>query len=179
MKNQNLHLSHVGTKYYLEIFGKLNEDTNFNKVDLSIATEIVVSFKDVKQIQSCGVREWIKLIKPYQNIPFVLLNCPKIIIDQINMVDGFLPQLARVESFYVPYYSEFSNATFHVLYHFGSEFDHSGILRYKEVKDHEGNTMDLDVIEYRYFRFLAKCPESNFSYFSNFRNYQIDLNSDR
>jgi hypothetical protein len=152
--NLNLRLKNVGTKYYLELFGKLNEDTNFSKVDLTQATEIVANFKNVTQIQSCGVREWIKLIKPYSNIPFIFLNCPKAVIDQINMVDGFLPKNGKVESFYVPYFSETNGSTMNVLFRFGSDFDLSGVLRYREIKDSEGNSMAIDVVEHKYFRFL-------------------------
>lgn len=165
MSNLNLRISNVGTKYYLEVFGKLNEDTNFNRVDLSSASEIVVSFKNVTQVQSCGVREWIKLIKPLSHIAFTFLNCPKIIIDQINMVDGFLPKNGKIESFYVPYYSEISNSTSHILYRYGADFDYNGLIRFRDIKDNEGNTMELDIIEHRYFRFLNCDTDKNGGFF--------------
>ena len=45
----------------------------------------------------------------FPGIKVSFYNCPKIIVDQINAVRGFLPSTARVESFWIPFYCEESD----------------------------------------------------------------------
>lgn len=154
MLNESLRIKNVGSKYYLELFGDLDEDAKFANLDIPDATEIIVNFEKVTRIQSCGIREWIQLINPYKNLSFVYTNCPKIIIDQINMLDGFLPKNGMVQSFYVPYYNEESGSEKQVLFTYGTEYDKQGIYPPKEVRDENGNLMEMDVVEAKYFKFL-------------------------
>jgi hypothetical protein len=154
MSKQNLKIKNVGTKYYLELIGDLDEDAKFEDLYMPDATEITVNFDKVTHIQSCGIREWIQLINPYIKLPFVYVNCPKIIIDQINMLDGFLPKNGKVESFYVPYYNEESGHEKQILFTYGTQFDKNGIYPPKEVRDGDGNLMEMDVVEAKYFKFL-------------------------
>jgi hypothetical protein len=151
---ENLRVKNIGTKYYLELVGDIDEDVNFSTFRVTDATEITVSFEEVTRIQSCGIREWIQLINPYVKLPITYVKCPKIIVDQINMIDGFLPKNGRVESFYVPYYNEESGSERQVLFTYGTEFDKDGIYPPKEVKDADGNLMEMDVLDFKYFKFL-------------------------
>lgn len=152
----NLKIKNAGTKYYFELCGDLDEDTHFSSLKIPDATEITVNFEKVTRIQSCGIREWIQLINPYNKLPFIYINCPKIIVDQINMLDGFLPPNGRVLSFYVPYYNDESGQERQVLFTYGSEFDQDGIYPPADIRDKEGNLMEMDVVESKYFKFLAK-----------------------
>jgi hypothetical protein len=154
MGTENLKVKNIGTKYYLELIGDLDEDTRFVNLHMPDATEVIVNFDKVTRIQSCGIREWIQLINPYTKLPFVYVKCPKIIIDQINMLSGFLPESGKIESFYVPYYNEESGDEKQILFTYGTEFDKNGIYPPKEVKDSNGNLMEMDVVETKYFKFL-------------------------
>ena len=83
-------------------------------------------------------------------------QCPKVIVDQINMVDGFLPSNAKVNSFFVPYYHDDSGSEKNVLFRYGQEFSEASVNPPPEVKDDDGNAMEMDVIESKYFKFIKK-----------------------
>ena len=101
-------------------------------------------------------REWIKWIGTASGAQVQYFDCPKIIVDQINMVQGFLPPQGRVESFYVPFYSDDTGSEKNVLFTFGKEYGDGGLTNIPEVKDDAGQAMEMDVVEAKYFKFLKK-----------------------
>ncbi len=147
-------------KINIKVYGVIDEEIKFSNYPLCETSSMVFDFIDAKGINSCGIREWIRWITPFAHIPMTYKNCPKIIVDQINMVDGFLPAKGMVESFYVPYYSEESDEEKHILYTFGKEFTADEIFHPTQVLDSHKKPMELDVIESKYFRFLQKIPKS-------------------
>lgn len=138
--------------------GHIDEDASFANVDVSKANKIVVDFEKVSAINSCGIREWIKWIRTAPSGSYIVYrNCPKVIVDQINMVAGFLPENAKVESFYVPYYSDNSGTEKMVLFKQGEHYKDGQVSPPDEVKDDSsGEIMEMDVIEAKYFKFLQK-----------------------
>lgn len=135
--------------------GQIDEDANFDSANIASATEIEIDLENVSAINSCGIREWIKWIKSAnQANTIVYKNCPKVIVDQINMVAGFLPDNGRVESFYVPYYSEETDEEKMILFKSGVEYNGGEINPPAEVKDSSGEEMEMDIIEAKYFKFL-------------------------
>jgi hypothetical protein len=77
-----------------------------------------------------------------------------VIVDQMNMVDGFLPSVATVESFYVPYYNEESGSEKNVLFRYGVEYKDGQVQYPTAVKDESGKPMEMDIIENKYFKFI-------------------------
>lgn len=146
-----------GSTALVRLKGQIDEDAQFAGFDIEGAETIKIDFQEVIAINSCGIREWIKLMKDVnQGQKIIYINCPKVIVDQINMVAGFLPSNAEVESFYVPYYSEDSGKEKMVLFTRGKEFTSSGVSAPETIKDEEsGEEMELDVIESKYFKFLS------------------------
>ncbi len=71
------------------------------------------------------------------------------------MVLGFLPQGTRVESFFVPYYNEASGNEKMVLFINGREFKDGKVTPPATVNDDSGDPMEMDVIESKYFKFVA------------------------
>lgn len=147
-----------GSKVVFAFAGHIDEDAQFGGLDFEGASEIKIDLEKVSAINSCGIREWIKWIRtapPGSQI--VYANCPKVIVDQINMVSGFLPENGTVESFYVPYYNEDSGNEKMVLFRSGVEFQGNEVKAPGDVKDDEtGDPMEMDVIEAKYFKFLQK-----------------------
>ncbi len=156
MSQKNIKVKNDGSKFFIELHGVLDEDVNFTEVNLLDPQDIVVNFENVQSINSCGIREWIRWLMRYGASNITYEKCPKIIVDQINMVDGFLPNNGTVNSFFVPYYSEESGVEKQILFSFGKEFDHSNINPPTEVKGDDGSPMEMDVIENKYFKFLLK-----------------------
>jgi hypothetical protein len=116
---------------------------------------VVIDLEGVTAINSVGIREWIKWIKAIPtSIELSVRKCPKIIVDQINMVAGFLPATTKVESFFVPYYADATGSEKMILFQTGKEFKDGQIEPPAEVKDDSGEMMEMDVIEAKYFKFL-------------------------
>jgi anti-anti-sigma regulatory factor len=144
-----------GNSTVLVIGGDLNEDSSFQGQTLTLGQPIVLDMEGVTSINSVGIREWIKWIKTLpQNSPVSLRKAPKIIVDQINMIAGFLPPGTVIESFYVPYFSEETNSEKMVLFTAGQEFNGPNLAAPEGVADEAGNPMEMDVIPAKYFKFL-------------------------
>ncbi|PIU01222.1 MAG: hypothetical protein COT74_01575 [Bdellovibrionales bacterium CG10_big_fil_rev_8_21_14_0_10_45_34] len=147
---------HNGTAKVLAFEGSIDEDTVFSNLDISHAQEIVLNLDKVAGINSCGIREWIKWLNtrsPSSHIVFQ--NCPKVIVDQMNMVSGFLPEGAIVESFYVPYYCEESDVETMVPFFRGKEFNGSSVNAPETVPCWKsGQPAEMDVVHAKYFKFL-------------------------
>lgn len=142
--------------FKVKVLGIIDEDVDFNQFSLSGSQEVHLDLEGVKNINSCGIREWIKWVGGAGSVPVVYENCPKVIVDQINMVDGFLPAKGRVNSFFVPYYNEDEGSEKNVLFRRGTEFNGTQVQAPGTVKDEKGNPMEMDVIEAKYFKFLSK-----------------------
>lgn len=147
-----------GSDVIVTLAGHIDEDAQFTALDLSGASgKVVVDIEGVTAINSCGIREWVKWIRTAPNTTSVVFKkCPKVIVDQINMVTGFLPENGKVESFFVPYYSDESGNEKMVLFEEGKQFNGGDVNPPAEVKDESGEAMEMDVIEAKYFKFLKK-----------------------
>lgn len=86
--------------------GIIDEDSSFDKIKSLGLKKYIFDFEKVKLINSCGIREWIKYLDELKNVEIVYRNCPQIIIEQINMVHGFIKKGTVVESFIAPYFCE-------------------------------------------------------------------------
>lgn len=144
-----------GNVLVLEVKGNIDEDANFTPPDLGGATNVSLDLEGATAINSVGIREWIKWVKTMPaSIQLSVRKCPKIIVDQINMVAGFLPTGTVIESFYVPYYADGSGNEKMVLFSNGKEFKGGEVFAPADVKDDGGEPMEMDVIEAKYFKFL-------------------------
>jgi hypothetical protein len=98
----------TGTKYEFTVVGQISEHLPLFLYKINNATEIHVDLKGLTFINSIGVSNWVSWT---QKIPagcrLYLENCPFVIINQINIVHGFVPPgTTRVQSFFAPYYCE-------------------------------------------------------------------------
>lgn len=146
-----------GSQLTLEFFGHIDEDADFNKMKLDGAQEVNLDLSGVTAINSCGIREWIKWIRGVPSgAKLTYTKCQKAIVDQINMIDGFLPKGAVVQSFYVPYFCESCETVTSVLLSQGKEYGTGGKVQVaSEVKcSNCGKEAGLDVLENQYFRFV-------------------------
>lgn len=140
----------------IQMSGTIDEDVDFAQINLTEAQQIDLELAGVKSINSCGIREWIKWMTTNKNAKINFNKCPKVIVDQINMVDGFLPQNGKVSSFYVPYYNDDSGSEKNVLFRYGTEFTEGSVNPPPEVKDDQGHKMEMDIIESKYFKFIKR-----------------------
>lgn len=156
MGKLDVRLNKTPEKLTVQMAGTIDEDVDFSQFSLAGNPVIEVELGGLKSINSCGIREWIKWIATAGGAQISFSNCPKVIVDQINMVDGFLPATAKVSSFYVPYYNDDSGSEKNVLFRYGTEFSEAGLNPPASVKDEDGNEMEMDVIESKYFKFIKR-----------------------
>ncbi len=144
-----------GARLAIAVAGNVDEDANFVPVDIGAFTQVVLDLQGVSAINSVGIREWIKWVKQIPTtVQLTVRNCPKIVVDQINMVAGFLPPATVIESFFVPYYADATGSEKMILFSNGKEFKGGALTPPGEVKDDSGEAMEMDVIEAKYFKFL-------------------------
>jgi hypothetical protein len=91
----------------VKFIGQMDEDMDLTKLS-SISENILrFDFDEVTGINSCGIRDWIAFLEDLpSDQKIIYMRCPQIIIEQMNMVKGFLPESASIESFYGPFFCE-------------------------------------------------------------------------
>jgi hypothetical protein len=156
MSKYEIKIEKAGQNFKAQVAGVIDEDVDFTTYSLAGATQIDFYLGNIKSINSCGIREWIKWVGTAGNAVINYFECPKIIVDQINMVQGFLPVTGHVKSFYVPYYNDDSGSEKNILFTHGKEFTDTTLTPPAAIKDDEGNAMEMDVVEAKYFKFIKK-----------------------
>ncbi len=114
---------------------------------------IIINLDEVISINSIGIREWIKLMNKLESSKIKLTKCPKTFIDQVNMVKGFLPSNATIESFYVPYFSDLTNQEKKILFVNGKQFKED-FINYEKTITEGGIIFQIDVVVSKYFKFI-------------------------
>jgi hypothetical protein len=137
----------------IEVIGEIDEDSNFDKI-IAIHQDIYIfNLGKVTLINSCGVREWINFLEKLPDESRIVYNdVPQIVVEQINMVKGFLKAESKIESFFAPYYSEEKDEVMFILLSVDQVRDGKA----PEIKDDDGNILEFDAIEAQYFNFIKQ-----------------------
>ena len=154
MQNTLVKVTNNAGKVNVDIIGSVDENFNQYVKDVPKTGEIELSLQALKSINSTGIREWIKLMQSMTGAQISFVNCPKIFIDQVNMVSGFIPPTSKVLSFYVPYYNEDLDKEALVLYKMGENYTANSVQVQDHYKDEQGNMYELDVVKAKYFKFI-------------------------
>jgi hypothetical protein len=140
----------------VKITGNIDEDFTSEGLFEEEAKVYHFDFDKLNSINSCGIREWIiYLEKIAPSCQVVYENCPVIMIEQMNVVQGILPKDCKVMSFYAPYYCE------------DCDEEVLKLLRPEDIKNNEAPvfdseiegckcTLELDAIEGQFFQFLER-----------------------
>jgi len=142
----------LDNKCIVDLEGHIDEDSDFGEI-LELDMECYhFNFEKVEMINSCGIREWITFLgklKPSCKVSY--LRCPQVIIEQMNMVNGFVKDGAQIESFYAPYYCE------------NCDSEKAILVKTKDVSSKKApkvkceeceNEMEFDGLEDQYFNFM-------------------------
>lgn len=148
----------------LVLEGSLNESANFSDITLSSVDEIYIDFNALSFINSTGISQWVKwmtqLESDHPGIKLNFYNCPKIIIDQVNAVKGFLPKSGKIESFWLPFYCDESDRREFALMTRGKDFQEATADEKEWVNIPECNCSETktpcepDIMPAKYFAFL-------------------------
>ena len=144
--------------------GDIDEDVEFPKIDAAKYKAIRVELGLVKAINSVGIREWLNWIRPLADVSRVTLaHCPKALVFQLNMVEGFLPKGGVVDSFYVPFFCEKCDKELNVLFTVGKEVQAGAAspglafdLEAAGLCKENACELEMDASEAKYFQFLKK-----------------------
>ena len=118
--------------------------------------------KKVDFINSCGIRLWILWVnKNIADHQVYFRNCPVCVVEQLNILSGFVPKSAIIESFYIPYYCADCDLEKPILFRNKYEYirgseDTQYTITYPEPPtcDQCKKEMSLEVVEVKYFNFL-------------------------
>ncbi len=166
MSSFNVVQNSNGAELELILSGTIDEDVQFPALNLSATKQIVFNLKDVKSINSVGIREWLNWIKGLsEKCQIVMKNCPKTLVFQFNMVEGFLPKGTKVTSLYVPFFCEKCDLEENMLFQVGQEIKvKNGAVQLdfdlNKIKPCKVNVAEcelkIDVTESKYFHFLKR-----------------------
>ena len=140
--------------------GFINETSSFPSMPDKLPENIIIDLEKVSMINSIGVRKWMEWSSQLPRTNVVLRKIPKALVDQMNMVAGFMPGHAKIESFFVPYYFDKTDEVLELLYNNGPDFTQGsqgkeGSYKIKDYKHPETGEMgELDVMEDRYFKII-------------------------
>ncbi|MCO4794148.1 MAG: hypothetical protein KC493_10565 [Bacteriovoracaceae bacterium] len=142
----------LDNKVEVKVIGQIDEDASFEKI-LSIKQEVYIfDLEEINLINSCGVREWINFLEKLPSTSSITYrNVPQVVVEQINMVQGFVREGAQIESFYAPYYNEQTDQVVKILINVNDVKDGKA-----PQKDQDGTTLEFDAIEAQYFNFIKQ-----------------------
>lgn len=84
--------------------GDIDENFKENEIPRSPGLKTIFDLGGINNINSIGIREWIKLANGFKDSKELLYkNCSIIFIDQVNMVPDSIGT-AKIVSFYAPYF---------------------------------------------------------------------------
>ena len=153
MSSLKLEITHKGSDTLIELSGHINEDSDLSAMKELAGENLTLDLSGITLINSCGIRDWIEFQK--ENFKFSTVKyqkCPQVIIEQMNIVAGFIHPEGIIESFFAPYYNESSDQEVKLLLTPSEVID--GKAPFK--KDDTGVDLEFDDIEAQYFNFLKK-----------------------
>lgn len=163
MDRSSVYMSGEGEEITLKFSGPIDETVKFIDIRLPSSTrQLVLDLGQVSILNSSGLRAWVLWVRSLEKrIGVFFRNCPMNVISQMNILDGFVPMGAIVDSFQVPYFCESCKRETLKIAVRGKDFveatsdTKSGILiKEFETCPHCKATMQWDVVPEIYFKFL-------------------------
>ena len=140
-----------GDQVTYHLSGQIDEDANLEQMVDNTKSKIIFDLDQVKMINSCGIRDWGEFQnKIYDSIKIIYLRCPQVIVEQLNIIKGFIKEGGVVESFYAPYYNNKTDSEVKILLKVDEVEGTSAPVKF----DEHGNELEFDEIELQYFNFL-------------------------
>jgi len=133
--------------------GQINEDSDLSALETLSGDSLILDLQGIDMINSCGIREWVEFQNKHFNFPKVIYeNCPQVIIEQMNVVAGFIHKNGIIKSFFAPYFNESTDQEIKILLTPDEVVDGKAPVK----KSDDGQELEFDDIEAQYFNFLKK-----------------------
>lgn len=151
----------VGDHLEVTFGGILDEDSHLPELQMK---NVVLNLKGINSINSVGVRNWLNWVNGLpKDSKIDLVEVPKVLVFQFNMVNGFKKDFMKVQSFFVPFYCETCDLEHEVLFTVGKEVlvkDDNIKVQFaptdRQICKSPSCKVIIDVAEARYFSFLKK-----------------------
>lgn len=155
MKKFKCDVEETPTEIIWKLSGEFDEHASLGQIDKSKA--LVINFKRVSLVNSYGIRIWSKWMNEHKDFSNLFFDeCPFVFVKNFGVISGFISNNAVVRSFFVPFINENTEERKDVLFHLGDDYEINGFLRIPDVKDSNGEYMELDVNPTKYFSFLKR-----------------------
>jgi len=155
-----VHLTTDGPDVTIAFEGVLDETSQLPELSDHVKGVLRLDLENLTLINSMGIHKWITWMRQLTNLQggMILLNCRPVVINQINILRGFLPDYARVDSFFVPYSCENCGFEEKLLLTRGVDYDDQSQVKYVTEKTCPAcsGVLDLDIMHQRYFNFINK-----------------------
>ena len=148
-----------GDDVELALGGVLDETAELPELATPIKGRLRILLDDMEMINSLGCRKWVQWIRAIEaGAGIGLAKCSPPVVNQMNILAGFLPEAVRVESLFVPYHCEACDRERRVLFELKPD-DVAGQI--EAWPEHAacpvcGGETELDVIKARYFSFATR-----------------------
>lgn len=136
-------------KTIVQLDGAIDEDTVFDELH-HLDSPVIFDFKNVTSINSCGIRTWVNFLKDLGTKKVFYMQCPPLIVRQMNMVPSFMGN-ATVLSVFVPYVCDKCESE--KLVKVGSEQFKSNLEDAMKCDQCNEGDMELDGHPQQYFAF--------------------------
>ena len=136
----------------LKLHGVVDEHPDLSFFS-TLRGHVQISLRGIRRINSFGVRSWIDAIRKVPaDVALDFIECPPPVVDQINMVSGFLGR-GKVISFYAPMTCEACDVEENHLFQVAEVHKRGNKL--PEVKCKTcGKPMEIDDLEDQYLLFM-------------------------
>jgi hypothetical protein len=164
MSSAKVVVNKVGDSLQVVVSGYVGENAGLFDLNFTDIKKILIDVSGVNYINSVGVKNWITWLGRFpKNVQIIYQRCPSLIISQVNMVAGFLPNKGIIESLSAPFVCPDCNTESSVLLTLGTDYEYAktpdgayGFKRPKVLCAKCKTPMELDVMESKFFHFLTK-----------------------
>lgn len=144
----------------VQLRGEINENADFTELRRQLRGHVLLLLDGITRINSCGVREWVNLMRGLSVDSLVFARCAPTVVAQLNAICNFRG-VATVQSFLAPYVCEVCHIDEYKLLDVDEHFPaRVGIGRERHAPAFRcarcGGVMVFDDLAERYLAFLAE-----------------------
>ena len=150
-----------GDNLRVTVSGYIGEGAELFDLNFAGVKKVIIDLSGVNYMNSVGVKNWITWTTRFPNtLAIELHNCPTLIVNQVNMVAGFLPNNGTVESLSAPFICQKCNREQSEALARGKHYQYATATKGSELQlptlkcPKCGQPMELDVVEAKFFNFL-------------------------
>lgn len=154
--NLTVEISQTPGEVVYTFAGDVDEHFRHKDVPRIRASRITFVLENVNNFNSCGIREWIYLVRDVGALGQLrFVRCSVTMIDQINMVPDSLGQ-GTIDSFYAPYFCPEHSEVNRLI----TLRDHLDVLTNKQAPPMKceqcSKALEFDALEDTYFLFVGE-----------------------